>query len=54
VNKEGVETGELSKEALIGFVEVARWLGYSVPDENAFLQKCQEECFEWGRQSQST
>ncbi len=43
MNKEGVETGELSNEALIGFVEAVRWLGYSVPDENAFLQKCQEE-----------
>lgn len=49
VNQEGVETGTLSEEALKGFVKGAERLGYTVNDGDAFLRKCQKECFDWGK-----
>jgi hypothetical protein len=51
VNKGGIEEGELSEDALKGFSMGARRLGYVVVDEQAFLRRCQDECFQWGRQS---
>jgi hypothetical protein len=47
VNQRSVETGELTKESLARFIKAAQRLGYTVSDEQAFLQKCQQECFEW-------
>ena len=49
VNQEGVKTGKLSKEALTGFINGVRRLGYEVVSSSAddFLRKCQEECFAW-------
>ena len=47
VNQRSVETGELTKESLVRFIKAAQRLGYTVSDEQAFLQKCQQECFEW-------
>jgi hypothetical protein len=49
VNQKGVTTGELSEEALNGFVKGARRLGYEITDANAFLRDCQRQCFEWAK-----
>ena len=51
VNKESIDTGELSPEALRGFVKGARRLRRKVTGEEAFLRECQEKCFAWGRGS---
>jgi len=51
VNQGGVRTGALSDEALAGFAKGAERLGYAVTDRGAFLRKCQQACFEWGRQA---
>jgi hypothetical protein len=48
VNQQSVQTGELTKESLAGFIKAAQRLGYAVSDQQAFLHKCQQECFEWG------
>jgi hypothetical protein len=48
VNQQGAETGELSDEALSGFINAAKRLGYKITDPNAFLKQCQRECFDWG------
>ena len=49
VNQRSVETSELTKESLARFIKAkaAQRLEYTVSDEQAFLQKCQQECFEW-------
>ncbi|UFX46950.1 hypothetical protein HAP47_0009910 [Bradyrhizobium sp. 41S5] len=49
VNQGGLASGELSEEALRGFVSGAKRVGYYVTDEKAFLSACQRECFEWAR-----
>jgi hypothetical protein len=51
VNKDGVETGRLSPEALAGFAKGARRLGHVVSEEETFLRECQEKCFAWGKGS---
>jgi 5-methylcytosine-specific restriction protein B len=48
VNKQGIATGELSEDALDGFVNGAKLLGHEITDRKGFLIKCQHECFEWG------
>jgi hypothetical protein len=48
VNQQGANTGDLSEEALGGFINAANRLGYKVTDAKAFLKQCQRECFEWG------
>jgi hypothetical protein len=49
VNKEGLSDGNLSEIALSGFVKGAQRLGYLITDQQAFLRKCQQECFAWGK-----
>jgi hypothetical protein len=52
VNQEGLRTGTLSEVALAGFAKGAERLGYAVTDREAFLRKCQQECFDWGTTAQ--
>ena len=47
VNQKSVQTGELTKESLAGFIKAAQRLGYAISDQQAFLNTCQQECFEW-------
>ena len=49
VNQEGIKSGKLSKEALTGFINGVRRLGYQVTftEADGFLRKCQEECYSW-------
>lgn len=49
VNQQAVQTGRLAGDSLIGFTKGAMRLGYAVTDPEAFLRKCQDACFEWGR-----
>jgi hypothetical protein len=49
VNQEGLNDGELSGDALKGFVSGAKRLGYRVTDASAFLRDCQTQCFEWAK-----
>jgi len=51
VNEGGRGTGDLSEEALEGFVKGAQRLGYQVVDGLRFLRECQESCFVWGRRA---
>ena len=50
VNQEGVADGELSDDALSGFVAGARRLGLSVTDGRAFHHECRDRCWQWGRE----
>ena len=50
VNSENIATGDLAESSLAGFVKGARRLGYSITDEAAFLRKCQQDCFMWGKE----
>ncbi len=49
VNQVGVSTGELGKDALVGFATGARRLGLPVTDPLAFHHKCRDECWAWGK-----
>jgi len=49
VNQDGLKTGDLSDDALKGFVNGAKRLGYLVTDEKTFLRDRQRECFEWAK-----
>lgn len=48
VNQQKVETGDLSEDALRGFLNGAKRLGYAVTSAETFLKECQQQCFEWG------
>jgi hypothetical protein len=50
VNQTGVSTGELSDEALAGFVAGVRRIGLTVTDARAFHHQCRDECWRWGRE----
>ncbi|MDQ0316825.1 hypothetical protein [Amorphus orientalis] len=47
VNHKNVENGRMEPSTLKGFCEAARWLGYPVVDEEAFLKEQQNRVFEW-------
>lgn len=47
VNQQNVATGEMKPETLKGFVDAARWLGYPVTDEKAFLLDQQKQVRDW-------
>lgn len=49
VNQAGLTSGELSEEALKGFVSGAKRLGHQITDQAAFLRDCQLESFEWAK-----
>jgi len=49
VNKQNIETGEMEKSTLAGFIEAAKALNHEPADEQAFLKEQQQKCFEWGR-----
>lgn len=49
VNQEGVADGSLSPEALKGFINCARRLGYAMTDPAQFLKTQQQDRFAWGR-----
>jgi len=49
VNKQHVEDGGMEPSTLKGFVEAARWLGYNVTDERAFLKDQQQRVFDWAK-----
>jgi hypothetical protein len=53
VNKTNLETGELDPSALLGFAEGARRLGHSFFDAHASHRARQEECWTWGRVTQT-
>ena len=48
VNREGMETAELSEEALKGFIAGAERLGLKVEDARAFHRQSVEICWAWG------
>jgi hypothetical protein len=49
VNKEGLQTGELSDIALAGFIKAAQRLGYTITDHAKFLKECQDlSCCRFG------
>lgn len=47
VNKESVETGELSGDSLAGFLAAVTKLGIPVNDPQAFLKEQQQAVFDW-------
>lgn len=51
VNQSGADTGDLSSEALAGFVAGARRLGHRIANHERveFLRRCQAESFRWGK-----
>lgn len=49
VNQSGLKTGELEENALKGFADGARRLGFAVHDERAFHHKRRDECWAWGK-----
>jgi hypothetical protein len=49
VNQAGVLTGELSEDALAGFVGGARRLGLTVTNELEFHHRCRDKCWAWGQ-----
>ena len=49
VNRDGVETAQLSDDARRGFAAGARRIGATVEDERAFHRDCVEACWAWGR-----
>ncbi|PKP96027.1 MAG: hypothetical protein CVT76_07830 [Alphaproteobacteria bacterium HGW-Alphaproteobacteria-15] len=53
VNQENLETGKLGVEALTGFVEGAKRIGWSVGDPEEFHLECVRHCFEWGEKQKS-
>lgn len=54
VNRDAADTGELSDDALAGFVKAAKRIGHSPTDARQFLKEKQDECFEWGRQQEAS
>jgi len=51
VNQQGVETGKLEESAMRGFIKGIKRMGLYAPDREAYLAKCQQECFEWGKKN---
>ncbi len=47
VNQRNVGTGDMEPTTLRGFIEAARWLGYTVTDEEGFLREQQQRVFDW-------
>jgi hypothetical protein len=47
VGRDHLDSGEMDKETIDGFVAGIRRLGVSVSEPAAFLKQCQSECFEW-------
>lgn len=49
VNQSGLKTGELEDNALKGFADGARRLGFAVHDERHFHHERRDECWAWGK-----
>jgi len=47
VGKNHLDTGDMDKDTIEGFVAGIRRLGVSVADPVEFLKQCQSDCFEW-------
>ncbi|MCR2835116.1 hypothetical protein [Parerythrobacter lacustris] len=53
VNQQNLQLGTLGEEALLGFADGARRVGYEVIDAEGFHSQCVKECFEWGKAQKS-
>ena len=47
VNSEHVKTGSMNEETRLGFIKLAREMGFLITDEDAFLKAEQERVFEY-------
>ena len=47
VNKKHLDSGKMEPSTIKGFADAAKWLGHDVDDPENFLNRQQEECFEW-------
>jgi hypothetical protein len=50
VNQDRVAEGELSEEALAGFLAGVKRLGRAVTDGRSYHHRCRDECWRWGRE----